>query len=239
MERSCIIDLAQDASALIDVEPLSFSSAELGDGPEALLEEHFKDIVDDEEDIPEVCFEETSLDITDEEADIRIHDAWLEENFISTIDHNIHTPEAKVRENFMDGANRDVGPLSETSFLDQVVLVPIQQPFNDRSTRKVNRVIPDSRFNVVIELLSAAFDQLSSVNKPGYALIAMLTSVVAAITCIIELANKAGKEKVQWRWESKLPWFYYSSPSHRRFGNFPEMMGSVFAVLQTIMSAVA
>lgn len=86
---------------------------------------------------------------------------------------------------------------------------------------------------------SAAFDQLSSSNKPRYALIAMLMSSVAAITCIIELAYKAGKERVIWRRESKLPWFYHSSPNHKRFGTFPEMIGLVCAILQTVLSAIA
>ncbi|KAK8708675.1 hypothetical protein V6N13_059713 [Hibiscus sabdariffa] len=48
--------------------------------------------------------------------------------------------------------------------------------------------------NILTELLSAAFDQLSSVNKHRYAFIAMLMSLAAAVTCIIELAYKAGKE---------------------------------------------
>ncbi|KAH1039808.1 hypothetical protein J1N35_041551 [Gossypium stocksii] len=77
------------------------------------------------------------------------------------------------------------------------------------------------------------------VNTPHYALIAMVMSFVAAITCIIKLAYKAGKEGVFWRWEGKLPWVYHSSPSHRRFRTFPEMIGLVCALLQSILSAVA
>ncbi|XWS59464.1 hypothetical protein CRYUN_Cryun08bG0124200 [Craigia yunnanensis] len=238
MQRSYTIDVAGDALALIDIEPLSFSSAEFSDTTEAWLEEHFMDITDDG-DIPEAWLEENFLDIKYEEADIHIREAWLEENLMATMDDG-DIPEAKVIEHFMYGDNRDIVPLLDASFLDQVVLVPTQLPFKDSSTRKVK--ITEWIFliiNVLIELLSAAFDQLSSVDKPRYALIAMLMSLAAVITCIIELAYKAGMERVIWRWESKLPWFYYSSPSHKRFGTFPEMIGLVCAMLQTIISAVA
>ncbi|KAA3455214.1 Serine/threonine-protein kinase PBS1 [Gossypium australe] len=76
-------------------------------------------------------------------------------------------------------------------------------------------------------------------TMPRYALIAMLMFSVASIACIIELAYKAGKERVIWKCESKLPWFYHSSPNHRRFGTFPEMVGLVCAILQTALSAIA
>ncbi|KAK9010418.1 hypothetical protein V6N11_036928 [Hibiscus sabdariffa] len=110
----------------------------------------------------------------------------------------------------------------------------------DNSEAKVS--IPEWIFliiNILTELLSAAFDQLSSVNKHRYAFIAMLMSFAAAVTCIIELTYKAGKERVIWKWEGKLPWFYHSSPNQRRFGTFPEMVGLVCAILQTILSAIA
>ncbi|XWS43394.1 hypothetical protein CRYUN_Cryun16bG0099600 [Craigia yunnanensis] len=170
MQRSYTIDVAEDASALIDIEPLSFSSAEFSDTPGACLEERFMDITDDG-DIPEACLEENFLDITDEEANIHIREAWLEENFMATMDDG-DIPEAKVIEHVMYGANRDIVPLLDALFLDQVVFVPTQQPFKDNSTRK-----------------------LSSVNNPRYALIAMLMSVVAAITYIIEACLQGWKGK--------------------------------------------
>ena len=123
MQRSCTIDVAGDASALLDIDPLSFSSAEFADTFEAWLEEHFMDITDDG-DIPKAC---------------------LEENLMATMDDG-DIPEAKVIEHFMYGVNGDIVPLLNASFLDQVVLVPTQQPFKDSSTRKVNRVLLESRY---------------------------------------------------------------------------------------------
>ncbi|XP_022767045.1 uncharacterized protein LOC111311697 [Durio zibethinus] len=240
MQRSYTIDVAEDASAL--TEPSSFSSAEFletshveGDTPGASLEERFMNMTDNKRDMVEAWLKENFPDITD---DVDIPEASLEENIAASMDDG-DIPEAWQPEYFIYGDNRDFVPLLDASFLSQVGFVPTQQPFKDCSTRKVS--IPEWIFliiNVLIEFLSAAFDQLSSVNKPQYALIAMLMSFVAAMTCIIELAYKAGKERVAWRWESNLPWFYYSSPGHRRFGTFPEMIGLVCAMLQTILSAV-
>ncbi|XVF07631.1 hypothetical protein REPUB_Repub06bG0156000 [Reevesia pubescens] len=186
-----LIDITDDEGDFSEAWPeehLIDITDDEADIPEAWLEEHLIDTTDDEGDIPEVWLEEHLTDITDD-VGIHIREAWLEENFTATID-DVDIPEA----------NRDIVPLLDASFLDQVVLLPTQQPFEDNSTRKVS--IPEWIFliiNVLIELLSAAFDQLSSVNKPRYTLIAMLMSVVAVITCIIELAYKAGNERVIWR----------------------------------------
>ncbi|XWS51284.1 hypothetical protein CRYUN_Cryun12cG0163600 [Craigia yunnanensis] len=95
--------------------------------------------------------------------------------------------------------------------------------------------------NLGIELLSAAFDQLSSVHKPEYALVAMLMAFIGLLGCIAELAFKGGKERVSWRWDREIPWFYYSTTPamYTRFGTFPEIFGLVCAILQSISATVA
>ncbi|XVF00713.1 hypothetical protein REPUB_Repub04eG0025200 [Reevesia pubescens] len=95
--------------------------------------------------------------------------------------------------------------------------------------------------NLVVELLSAVFDQLSSKHKPKYALVAMLMAFVGLLGCIAELAFKGVKESVSWRWDREIPWFYSSTTpsSYRRFGTFAEIFGLVCAILQSILSMIA
>ncbi|XVF00703.1 hypothetical protein REPUB_Repub04eG0024200 [Reevesia pubescens] len=78
--------------------------------------------------------------------------------------------------------------------------------------------------NLVIELLSAAFDQLSSKHKPKYALVGMLMAFVALLGCIAEIAFI--KERVSGRW-------------NRRFCTFAEIYGLVCAILQSISATIA
>ncbi|PPR89530.1 hypothetical protein GOBAR_AA31161 [Gossypium barbadense] len=153
--------------------------------------EHLIDITDYEGDIFEAYLDE-------DEADTPFPEAGMDQSFTTTMDDG-EISEAKVC-----GLNFESQHCNLSA-------VPRLQP---HLYEKHN--IPEWMFliiNILTELLSAAFDQLSAANKPRYALIAMLMSSVAAITCIIELAYKAGKERVIWRSESKLPWFYHSSPN--------------------------
>ncbi|KAB2066297.1 hypothetical protein ES319_A09G150800v1 [Gossypium barbadense] len=136
------------------------------------------------------------IDITDYEGDI--FEAYLDEDEADT-----PFPEAGMDQSFT--TTMDDGEISEAK-VNKVILEL------NRALSTVGFIHPSLK-DGILQLLSAAFDQLSAANKPRYALIAMLMSSVAAITCIIELAYKAGKERVIWRSESKLPWFYHSSPN--------------------------
>ncbi|XVF00711.1 hypothetical protein REPUB_Repub04eG0025000 [Reevesia pubescens] len=95
--------------------------------------------------------------------------------------------------------------------------------------------------NLVVELLSAAFDLLSSKQNPQYALVAMLMAFVGLLACIAELAFKGVKERVSWRWDRKIPWFYSSTTptNYRCFGTCAELFGLVCAIVQSILSTIA
>ncbi|TXG65091.1 hypothetical protein EZV62_006366 [Acer yangbiense] len=58
--------------------------------------------------------------------------------------------------------------------------------------------------NLILEIPSAVFDQLSSVHKPQYVLLSMLMSLTTMLICIIELVYKGGEARVGWRSESEL-----------------------------------
>ncbi|KAL5789564.1 hypothetical protein ACOSQ2_004452 [Xanthoceras sorbifolium] len=92
--------------------------------------------------------------------------------------------------------------------------------------------------NFILEVPSAIFNQVSSVNKAEYALISMLMSFTAMLICIIELVYKGGVERVGWRWREKIPWFYYPSPSNRPFGGVTDIIGLLCAILQCIFAAI-
>ncbi|XP_048431682.1 uncharacterized protein LOC125473209 isoform X2 [Pyrus x bretschneideri] len=92
--------------------------------------------------------------------------------------------------------------------------------------------------NLGLEILSAAFDQVSSPRKPHYALIGMLLAIVAMLACIWELVHNGIKEGVVLRRKGKLWWFYYPSPSNMLYGTFPKMFGLLLAIVQCICSAV-
>ncbi|KAK1583761.1 hypothetical protein Q3G72_026670 [Acer saccharum] len=74
--------------------------------------------------------------------------------------------------------------------------------------------------NLILEIPSAVFDQLSSVHKPQYVLLSMLMSLTTMLICIIELVYKGGEARVGWRWRKKIPWFYYPPPSDKPFGAY-------------------
>ncbi|TXG51555.1 hypothetical protein EZV62_024079 [Acer yangbiense] len=93
--------------------------------------------------------------------------------------------------------------------------------------------------NLILELPSAVFDQLSSVHKPQYALVSMLLSFTTMLICIIQLAYQGGEAKVGWRWRpKKIPWFYYPSPSDKPFGTVTDFIGLLCAIFQSIFTAI-
>ncbi|KAK1584080.1 hypothetical protein Q3G72_029628 [Acer saccharum] len=91
--------------------------------------------------------------------------------------------------------------------------------------------------NLILEVPSAVFDQLSSVHKPQYVLVIMLMSLTAMLICIIELAYKGGEARVGWRWgKKKIPWFYHPSPSDKPFGTVTDFIGLLCSFFQCIFS---
>ncbi|KAJ0038023.1 hypothetical protein Pint_22385 [Pistacia integerrima] len=56
--------------------------------------------------------------------------------------------------------------------------------------------------------------------------------------CILELIYKGRKEKVIWRWRSRLPWFYIASQNYKPFGSFKDLVGSVCALCQCVVTAI-
>ncbi|XP_050211252.1 putative serine/threonine-protein kinase-like protein CCR3 [Mercurialis annua] len=93
--------------------------------------------------------------------------------------------------------------------------------------------------NLILELPSAAFDQLSSVHKPQYALFSMLMSFTILIISIIDLVYKIQTEGVIWMTKGWIPWFYYRHPDLKRFGNFPDIVGFIFAIFQCIFASLS
>ncbi|KAL5789561.1 hypothetical protein ACOSQ2_004449 [Xanthoceras sorbifolium] len=92
--------------------------------------------------------------------------------------------------------------------------------------------------NFVLELPSAVFDQLSSVHKPQYALVSMITSFAAMLISIIELVFKGREGRVTGRWTGKIPWLYYSGEVNKPFGTFTDIIGFVCAIFQCIFASV-
>ncbi|XP_058010143.1 uncharacterized protein LOC131183384 [Hevea brasiliensis] len=92
--------------------------------------------------------------------------------------------------------------------------------------------------NFIIELSTAAFDQLSSKRKPQFALISLLMSVIVMLISAVILVWKGQKERVKWMRRGQIPWFYYPSPSHKPFGAFPDIIGLVCAAFQCVFSII-
>ncbi|KAK0601763.1 hypothetical protein LWI29_027212 [Acer saccharum] len=91
--------------------------------------------------------------------------------------------------------------------------------------------------NLILEIPSAVFDQLSSVHKPQYVLLSMLMSLTTMLICIIELVYKGGEARVGWRWgKKKIPWFYHPSPSDKPFGTVTDFIGLLCSFFQCIFS---
>ncbi|CAN6691366.1 unnamed protein product [Malus baccata var. baccata] len=92
--------------------------------------------------------------------------------------------------------------------------------------------------SLVIEILSAVFDQASSPRKPHYALIGMLLAIVAVLVCIWELVHNGKKERIVLRRRGILWCFYYPPPNNTLFGTFAEITGLCLGTAQCMCSAV-
>ncbi|OAY38411.1 putative serine/threonine-protein kinase-like protein CCR3 [Manihot esculenta] len=93
--------------------------------------------------------------------------------------------------------------------------------------------------NFILELPSAAFDQLSSVHKPQYAVLSMLISFTVLIISIVDLLLRGRKERLTWMRRGLIPWFYYPYPNSKPFGTFPDIIGLACAFLQCIFAAIS
>ncbi|CAH8358457.1 unnamed protein product [Eruca vesicaria subsp. sativa] len=92
--------------------------------------------------------------------------------------------------------------------------------------------------NLMLEIPSCVFDQISSTNKPLYALAAMSMSFLSCLLCLVDLFHKGRVERVVWRWSLPVPWFHYPTERSNRFGSFPDIVGLICALCQTILTAV-
>lgn len=92
--------------------------------------------------------------------------------------------------------------------------------------------------NLVLEIPSLVFEQLSSKHKIQYAVIAMSVSILILVLCITELVYHGQKARVSWRWKQKIPWFYY--PSNKKpFGTVTDIIGLLCALFQCIFQGIA
>ncbi|KAK4846982.1 hypothetical protein QYF36_023983 [Acer negundo] len=92
--------------------------------------------------------------------------------------------------------------------------------------------------NFVLELPSAVFDQLSSLHKPQYALLSMLTSITAILICVIELVHKGREGRVTCMWTRKIPWLYYPGQGNKPFATLTDIIGLVCAIFQGIFTSI-
>lgn len=92
--------------------------------------------------------------------------------------------------------------------------------------------------NLMLEIPSCVFDQISSTQKPLYALAAMSMSFLSCLLCLVDLFHKGRVERVVWRWSLPVPWFHYPTQRSNRFGSFPDIVGLICALCQTILTAV-
>ncbi|TXG49745.1 hypothetical protein EZV62_025620 [Acer yangbiense] len=96
--------------------------------------------------------------------------------------------------------------------------------------------------NLVLELISAVLDQVSSsVNKIQCGLFGMLISCVAMLTCIVELIYEVQTEKLIWQWISPLPfpWYYYQDQGRKPFGTFKDIVGLICAFCQCVIACIS
>ncbi|XP_031255091.1 uncharacterized protein LOC116113077 [Pistacia vera] len=92
--------------------------------------------------------------------------------------------------------------------------------------------------NLVCEVSTVIFDQLSSPHKSLFALIATLTSFFTVGFCIIEICCKCSQGKYVWNMEGKFYWFYNAGDG-KPFGSVLDIIGIVSGTLQFILTAVA
>ena len=89
--------------------------------------------------------------------------------------------------------------------------------------------------NILLELPSVVFDELSSVHKPQYALVSMLLPFTILLISIIELVHQGRKGGVGWKRKGKIPWLYY--PSDKPFGTVTDFFVLLCAIFQSIFTA--
>lgn len=66
----------------------------------------------------------------------------------------------------------------------------------------------------------------------------MLISFAALLISIGELIYKGRNEKVSWRWKGLLPWLYYPLQTHKPFGSFKDIIGSLCALCQCVFTVI-
>ncbi|XP_022717450.1 uncharacterized protein LOC111276011 [Durio zibethinus] len=93
--------------------------------------------------------------------------------------------------------------------------------------------------NVVLEVLLVALEQCASPKRPQFSLIAMVVSIVAMFTCIIELFDRGRKAKVAFKRQGLRSWFYHPSSSEKSFYSFIDMFALISGLVQYIFSVVA
>ncbi|KAL6195134.1 hypothetical protein ACLB2K_030755 [Fragaria x ananassa] len=89
-------------------------------------------------------------------------------------------------------------------------------------------------FTLILEILSAGFDQASSPSKPHYALIAMLLAAAAVFTCIWELIQKKSLVLKSW----KKTTISYPHLSDTFFESHLDIYGLVSSIYQCVFSTV-
>ncbi|TXG49742.1 hypothetical protein EZV62_025617 [Acer yangbiense] len=107
--------------------------------------------------------------------------------------------------------------------------------------RRRNIVMSFVITNLVLELVSALLDQVSSANKTQFALFGMLISFVAMLICILEFIYQVLTQKPIWRWSSTLPfpWYYYRDEGWKPFGTFKDIVGLICALCQCVVATVS
>lgn len=90
--------------------------------------------------------------------------------------------------------------------------------------------------SLLIEGVSSAFDQMSTPEKPQYALIAMFMAFVGLIIFFIEVCFTMQEENVTWRRNGRIWCFYY--PNDRPFGTTVDNFGLACAVWQCVYSVI-
>lgn len=92
--------------------------------------------------------------------------------------------------------------------------------------------------NFVVEIPSAVFDQLSSVQKHQYALISMIMSFATVLTSVIDLAVM-GRRGVEWMWRDNIPWFYSPNQNYKPLGSFADIVGLVCGIFQCVFATMS
>ncbi|KAL6216453.1 hypothetical protein ACLB2K_009676 [Fragaria x ananassa] len=90
-------------------------------------------------------------------------------------------------------------------------------------------------FTLILEILSAGFDQASLPSKPHYALIAMLLAAAAVFNCIWELIQKKNLVLKSWK---KLHCISYPHLSDTSFESHLDTYGLVSSIYQCVFSTV-